>query len=65
MLVILSVDALKSEWVRYEVQLARWKERKHTASVIVPLCLNPEIKTNSTRATRTGPGTARMGFDGN
>jgi uncharacterized protein YjbI with pentapeptide repeats len=46
MLVILSPDALASEWVRYEVQVARQKERKQATLVIVPLCLHPEISKN-------------------
>jgi uncharacterized protein YjbI with pentapeptide repeats len=46
LLVILSANALASEWVRYEVQVARQKERKRTTRVIVPLCLDQEISKN-------------------
>jgi uncharacterized protein YjbI with pentapeptide repeats len=51
LLVILSANALTSEWVRYEVQVARQKERKLTTPVIVPLCLDPEISKNPGWAT--------------
>jgi hypothetical protein len=46
MLVVLSPDALASEWVRYEVQVARQKERKAGKPVIVLLCLDPAISEN-------------------
>lgn len=46
MLVILSSHALASEWVRYEVDVARQKERKVVVPVIVPLCLEPEVSKN-------------------
>jgi uncharacterized protein YjbI with pentapeptide repeats len=51
LLVILSANALASDWVRYEVQLARQKERKLSTPVIVPLCLDPEISKNLEWAT--------------
>jgi uncharacterized protein YjbI with pentapeptide repeats len=43
LLVILSRHSLASEWVKYEVELARQKERKRNTTVIVPICLDTAV----------------------
>lgn len=44
LLFIFSQHSLASEWVRYEVELARQKERKHKSTgVIVPICLDTTL----------------------
>jgi hypothetical protein len=43
LLVIFSQHSLASEWVKYEVALARQKERKRNTTVIVPICLDTAV----------------------
>ncbi len=43
LLVIFSRYSLASEWVKYEVELARQKERKRNTTVIVPICLDTAV----------------------
>jgi uncharacterized protein YjbI with pentapeptide repeats len=43
LLVIFSRHSLASEWVKYEVELARQKERKRNTTVIVPICLDTAV----------------------
>ncbi|HVB24892.1 MAG TPA: toll/interleukin-1 receptor domain-containing protein [Ktedonobacteraceae bacterium] len=54
LLVIFSQHALASEWVRYEVELARQKERKRNTTVIVPICLDASVMNEPGWATFIG-----------
>lgn len=43
MLVVLSEHSVASNWVRYEVDLARQKERKRNTRVLVPICIDTAV----------------------
>jgi len=51
LLVIFSRSALASPWVKYEVELARQKERKQKTAVIIPLSLDATLFKEPSWAT--------------